>query len=169
MSGFLGKVILVLLGAAISLFTQWITSQLNRDTYISNRIFEYRLKAINAIWSRFNDLLWKVGRSLALGFNTWTDQHLEETEELRREFNKELEAKQILLDRNVVEAFNQLNTDVMLFSHGDLRNDEGNPISYPQFLEDRIYPHREELAAAINDTINETTHEISLEFGHSDA
>lgn len=162
---FLHEAALVLLGAAVSLISQWEKALLSRDTHASNRLFELRVEALAAIWKKYVDLFYEVVPAMSLGHDRWKEQHHDEADELRMAFRKEIERRQVYLDKEVVEHFRKLDFQLGTYMAGDMTDDHDCPISFVEFKNDHLDPCLSELSSVINDSMNQSTHEISLELG----
>jgi hypothetical protein len=160
---FLDEAALILLGAAISLVSQWVKTFLSRDTHASNRVFELRLEAVAAIWNRYIDLFYEVVKAMSLGHDRWKKKHYDEAEELRMAFRKEIERRQVYLDKEVVEHFRKLDLELGTYMAGDKTDDHDRSISFVSFKNDHLDPRISDLSSAINDSMDKSTHELSLE------
>ncbi len=164
MEEIIGSAALVLLGAVISIVSQWVKNLSDRDTHSSNRIFEVRLDALNVIWEKFSVALFEFSPSMGLGFANWKDSYFEKADKLRREFRSEVEKRQIVLDKTVIQGFKQIDSDLSIFASGELHDQHGKPIGYAEFYRTKLQPHLQELALSINKTMDISTHTIDLSF-----
>jgi len=162
-------IVLVLLGSILTLSGYFFKGLVNRRTHSSNKIFERRLASISNIWTKYNELIWLIGPSIQLGYEDWKDQYFKQAQEARREFKKEVESQQIVLDQDIVEGFVSLGTEAMMFMHGNHQDTNDNPIGYHEWYTRHLNPRLEQLSDTINRSIQKRTHTISLEFREGQA
>mgnify|MGYP006443653687 CR=1 FL=1 len=154
---------LILLGAAISLVSLWVKNLLSRDTHASNRIFELRLEAIAEIWAKYIKLYYEVAPVEQLGHGSWKEQHYEKAEELRLVFRKEIENRQVYIDKEVANHFRKMDLELQAYMDGFKTDKNDRPISFIKFKEGYLKPRLSELSSAVNVSMDRSTHEISLE------
>jgi hypothetical protein len=151
---------LVLLGGAVGYLGRWVQGLVDRDTHASNRIFEMRMSALTSIWDKYIEALSVLSRHNALGHDDWQKEHLEEACRHLSALKKEIERHQVVLDRKVVDRFVDVCVSMVMFSDGDFQRDDGRPVSYIGFLNKTLQPKLDDLAKAINETIDVSTHAI---------
>ena len=155
----LEEIALVLIGAALTLAAQYIRNLSDRDTHASNRVLEIRLNALQSIWEKYAAALWVLGSRTNEGW-----EHYDEAKALQDEFRREVERNQIVLDHSVVAGLRRIDSDLLLFRDGDWHTEQGRPIGFARFRREHLDPHLDELAAAINRTMDVSTHKINLRF-----
>jgi len=137
----------------------------DRETYSSNRILEVRLSALQGIWDRLNELIWVVSPSMGMGYKQWRAAHYDAARQAALDFKKEVERQQIVLDKSVVDSFKRVYSAFDIFMTGsevDERHHKPQPYSW--FLRERLNPRLDDVAVAINNTMNVSTHQIALQF-----
>jgi hypothetical protein len=140
-----------LAGVAIG---QWYV----RKTYVSNKIFEQRIDALNRIWAIFIELKIVVHKSFQTGYKRWREEHFAEAESLLNRFRVEIDKSQIILDYRIIEGFRKLDELYFLYAVGHL-DDQERPSS---FLEE-FHAALEKLQSSINKVMNQRTQVIKLE------
>lgn len=150
---------LVLIGAALTLSAQFIRNLSDRDTHASNSVLEIRLNALQSIWEKYAAALWVLGLRTNENWGCY-----EEAEALQNDFRREVERNQIVLDHSVVSGLRRVDSDLLLFRDGDWHTERGQPIGFAQFRREHLDPHLDELASAINRTMDVSTHKINLRF-----
>ena len=150
-------------GGAVSALLIIPKALADRSTHSSNRLLEIRLQALQDIWGHLNNLIWLVSPSLSMGYVKWHEEYSDRASQAALDFKKEVERHQIVLDKSVVDAFRQVYSAFGIFM-GGLEIDErhGRPRTYTWFLNERLNPCLSDLADAVNETMNVSTHEISL-------
>jgi hypothetical protein len=151
---FLISIISGLVGAIVTLLAVFLTALLGRYTFVSNRVFDLRVEALNNILRAFNEMKGYFAFRQQLGFPKWHMEYREKAIVAIHEFRRAIDNSQIVLPASVFESFREIDSAYYLFLDDEKQNWSE--------LAQKVNLICQRMIPAINRTLRCRTHKVSL-------
>jgi hypothetical protein len=148
------EVLLIVVGASIALISSWVKSWVERETACSNEIYKQRISCLNKIWCSFYEVKEIYGAKIPLGHNNWVTKHGDEAEEKLNVFRRTIDESQIILSKEIVSEFRELDTYLFTLLH----EDDQTPSNYIKQINSIL----EKISIEINKHMNKRVYQIDL-------
>jgi hypothetical protein len=128
------ELLLLAVGAGLTLFGALAQAAINRRTSSSNRLLELRVEALSTIWIELVATRDIFGDKIALGHPRWLKERSKDAASALNRLRCQVDRSQVILDASVTGALREIDSYLFLF----LREDEQKPSVYAREFGDLI-------------------------------
>lgn len=150
------NVLLLVVGAAIALFSNWAAAWIERETSASNEVFNRRLSALNEIWVAFMAVKEVYALKIPKGHANWIKSHKEEAEEKLNLFRRLVDATQVVLPKTIIGKLREIDS----YMYELLWSEDQTPSEYVAEINGQLAT----LSTEANKCFRKRTHAIDLHF-----
>ena len=149
-------ILLLMVGAAIALYSNWATAWIERDTSASNEVFNRRLNALNEIWLALMAVKEVYAAKIPLGHENWIKSYNVEAEEKLNSFRHSVDANQVILPKTIIEKLREIDS----YMYELLWSEDQKPSEYVAEINKRLAT----LSTEANLCFKKRTHAIDIHF-----
>jgi len=150
------KLLFAVFGAAIALISSWAKAWIDRETATSNELLKQRIQALNGIWLCFIKAKNTYSHKVTMGHAKWLERYKEEAQKDINNFRSEVDANQIVLPHEIIEALRNIDAYML----GVLDMDYQKPSEYVDEIERLLCL----LSDKTNSALSKRTHKVNLKF-----
>lgn len=150
------NVLLLLVGAAIALLSNWVMAWIERETAASKEVFNLRVNGLNDIWVTFIAVKDIYAAKVPKGHEPWLKEYKEEAQQKLNQFRHLVDANQVVLPKPIIDKLREIDS----YMNSLLDSDSQKPAQYVDDINTRLVA----LSVEANKCFQKRTHAINLSF-----